>query len=245
MDSIYTKRNKKEKKKIGRKVLFFLVVALIFVGGFKGCKYTIRSIRGLNCIKIKEIKVKAPSNIDPQEIINLSGIKKGDSVLGSIDEAKKRISTYKWVKNVRIRRSLPSTLTIEITPKQVKALALIQGTVYYVDEEGKLIDIFVPGYQADYPVINSMPENYPRILSIMDQLRKLEPLSELSLEQDVLTVYSSKFTIKIKFDMNGIEKEIPKAFKVIDDLKEKGETASAIDASLPGNRVVVIGLRKN
>ncbi len=245
MDNIYIKSNRKEKKKIGRKVLFFIILALVFFGLFKGCQFTMRSIGGMEFIKIKKINVKAPSNMDPQEIIKISGIKEGQSILGiSIDEAKKRISSNKWVQTVRIRRSLPSTLNIEIRPKEVKALALEQSSLYYVDGEGKIIDRFIPGYHNDAAIISSKRDNYLRAISIMGKLKKLEPVSELSIEQDVLTVYSSKFSFKIRLDIDDIDGGISKAFRVIKDLKNNSETARIVDASLPGNKVVVIGLRK-
>lgn len=246
MDNIYTKRNKKEKKKIGRRIILPILLLLILFAGFKGCQYTVRSIKGMSIIKVKEIKVKGPSNIDSQEIITLSGIKKGDSIFGtSISLAKDKISKHKWVKYVRIRRSLPSTLIIDITPKKVGALALAHNSVYYVDDSGKIMDVFTPGYETDHPVIISKPGYYPKILATIEQLRKLEPISELQLEQDVITVRSAKFPMRIGLDINEIDKGLSKAFRVIKDIEEKGETASTVDASLPGNRIVVIGLRKN
>lgn len=245
MDNIYIKSNRKEKKKIGRKVLLLIVLALIFFGLFKGCQLTMRSIKGLDLIKVKKINVKAPSNMDPQELIRASGIMEGQGILSiSIDEAKKRIASNKWVKKVKIRRALPSTISIEVEPKQVKATALEQSSLYYLDEQGKVIDRFIPGYHNDVITISSKRENYARAISIISELKKLEPVSEISIEQDVLTVYSSKFSFKIRLDMNNINEGISKAFRVIEDLKDRSETARVIDASLPGNKVVVIGLRK-
>jgi len=126
----------------------------------------------------------------------------------------------------------------------VKALALEQSSLYYVDGEGKIIDRFIPGYHNDAAIISSKRDNYLRAISIMGKLKKLEPVSELSIEQDVLTVYSSKFSFKIRLDIDDIDGGISKAFRVIKDLKNNSETARIVDASLPGNKVVVIGLRK-
>ena len=245
MDSIYIKRNKKGKKKIGRKILFLLVLGAIIFGSIKGCQYTIRSIKGIELIKIKEIKVKGPSTFVPQEIINLSGINKGDSILGiSINEAKAKISKHKWVKKVRIRRSLPSTIIIELSPKKVGALALRNNSIYYIDEDGKIIDQLIPGYEPDHPIIIAKQESYPKILSVIRSLKKLEPISEVSLEQDVMTIYSSKLSTRVKLDINNIPDGISKTFRVIEDINDRGETATTIDASLPGKRIVVMGIRK-
>ena len=46
-------------------------------------------------------------------------------------------------------------------------------------------------------------------------------------------------------DINNLDNGITLIKKVLADLIEKGETASALDATLPGNKVVVKGLRKN
>lgn len=242
MDNIYIKANKKGKKKIGRWILLVIVLVLLFFGLFKGCQYTIRGINNIDSIKVKKINVKAPSIVSQKELIELSGIRSGQGILEvSTLSAQKKLSSHKWVKKAKVRRSLPSTINIDITPKKVKALAMINNELFYIDEDGKKIDKFTPGHYNDVIVINSKQENYPRAINSISELKKLEPVSELAIEQDVLSIYSSKFHFKVKVDIDNIDASLSKAFMVIKDLEDRGEKARTIDASLPGNKVVVIG----
>jgi cell division protein FtsQ len=241
---------KKKKKKLGRKIIVLAVLALIVFGGFKGCQLTVNAIMGLPAFKITEITVTAPPHIQKDQILALSGFSKGTGIYEmSLGDAKRRIRTHPWVKKVRIKRSLPSNVVITIQSREVKALTKIDSMIYYLDHEGKLIGKLIPGFKTDLPVINAKPEEYQKIIALLDEISSASAftdsdISEVFMEDDIFTVYPSDENVKIQLSISKLDQSLNNLKKVWDDLKERGETASMIDATLPGNKVVVSGIKR-
>ena len=244
---------KKKKKKIGRKILALIVLCLLCFGLFKGCLYTINSLADINAFKITEINVIAPKHIQKAQILTLCGISKGQGIFNvSTSEAKKRIKTHPWVKNVRVKRSLPSTIEIIVQSKDVRAMTKENDTIYYIDDEGKVIDRLIPGFKTNMPVINSKAEEFPKIIQMLDEMKSIKTgdnlldsdISEVFLEENVLTIYPSQEHMKIRINPDKMEAILTNIKKVLDDLRSRGESVAVIDATLPGNKVVVRGIRK-
>ena len=248
---LYQVKNKK--KKPGRRIIALMILAIVVFGLFKGCQFTLHKVTSSSVFKITDINIVAPPHIQKPQILSLSGLSKGVGIYEvSLSEAKKRIKTHPWVKTVRIKRSLPSTVEIIVQSKEVKALTKVNNTIYYVDDEGKLIDKLIPGFKMNMPIINSKPEQYMKIINTIDEIKNIRfdnvpldmEISEVFIEGDVLTIYPSSDNTKLQIDVNKIDQNMRNIKKVMDDLKARGEKASAIDATLPGNRVVVRGIRR-
>lgn len=91
---------------------------------------------------IKEIEVNGNSVLKDSEIIRSSGIVKGVNIFGvSLGEAKDNIKSMGYIENVKVRRSLPST--IEITVVEEVGVGYIKAKDGYViiTADGRCIDI--------------------------------------------------------------------------------------------------------
>jgi cell division septal protein FtsQ len=248
MNRLYRqKKQKKKKKKPLKRLIGTLIILVLFGLLFKGCQYSIHFVTTLNAFKIAEIKVNVPANIPKERIIKLSGLNNQIGLYDiSLSELKNRIKKDPWVRSIRIWRTpFPPKITFTIMSKEVVALAKVNGSIYYVDETGVVIDKLIIGYKNDLPIINISSGNYKQVTDIMEKLKTLGEISEISLEENILTLYTSGSNMKISLDSSKLENGIALIKKVVADLNEKGETASALDATLPGNKVVVKGLRKN
>jgi cell division septal protein FtsQ len=245
MDSIYVKGKRRGKKKIGRRILLLLVLIGLTIALFKACSYSASYIGGLEVFRIKDVQVSTPPNINAEDISKLSGINKGDGIFKvSIRQARKNVLKHKWAKEVKIKRSIPSTIKIAVTSKEVIALTKKDNSLYYVDSDGEIIDDFIAGYKDDLPIISTSIGSLSKVISILDKLKSLGPISELRMEQDTLVIHPSDLSMKIVISINNIERNIEDVNLVLDDLKKRGETAQVLDATLPGSKVVVRGLRK-
>ena len=235
---------KKKKKKLGRKIVALTILALIVFGLCKGCQYTVRSIKNIDALKITAINITAPSHIQKAQILSLSGLSKGQGIYNvSLSEAKKHIKGHPWVRKVSIRRSLPSTVEITVQSKEVKALTRVNDMIYYLDNEGKVIDKLIPGFKTNMPAINAKPEEYAKVIALLDYMKNPD-ISEVFLDGDILTIYLSDENMKILVSISKLDQSLKNIAKVMDDLKSNGEKVSTMDATLPGNKVVVRGLRK-
>ncbi|MEI6092123.1 MAG: FtsQ-type POTRA domain-containing protein [bacterium] len=244
---------KKKKKKIGRKIVALFILCLIVFSVFKGCQATLRYVENNDHFKITEIKITAPSHIQKPQILAYSGLNKGMGIYSfSKNDLKKKIKQHPWVNKVSIKRRLPSTVEIIVQSKEVRALTKIENYIYYIDNDGKLIDKLIPGFKMNMPVINAKPEEYIKVINILDTIKNIHTgsefldseVSEVFIEENILTIYPSLENIKILIDINRPEQCLKNVKKVLDNLKERGEKASIIDATLPGNKVVVRGIRK-
>lgn len=236
----------KKRKKNPLKRLVGLLIILVFFGlVFKGCQYSLHMITSLNVFKIKTISVITPPNIPQDRIVKLSGISTQTGLYDiSLSELKKRIRKDPWVKRVKIWRTVPSKIEFTITSKDVVALAKVNGSIYYLDDTGAVVDKLIVGYKNDLPVITIGTGNYMGVISIMDKLKVLGEISEISLDEQILTLYTSDTNIKMRLLMNNLDNDITLIKKVMADLNERHEMPTGIDATLPGNKVVVKGLRK-
>jgi len=245
VNGIYIQKKRKKKKNPLKKLVGLLIILLVFGLLFKGCQYTVGLLTSLNAFKITDIRVDSPSNISKDEIIKLSGLNTNIGLYDiPLSELKKRIKKDPWVKRVRIWRIPLSKIDIKVTSKEVVALANVSGSIYYIDDSGAVIDKLIVGYKNDLPVINIASGKYSDIISIMEKLKVLGELSEISLEEGILTLFTSGSNIKIKLDINNLDNGIVLIKKVMVDLNERREAVSSVDATLPGNKVVVKGLRK-
>ncbi len=103
--------------------------------------------------KIKTINVSGNIKFEASEIINRSGIREGDNLFKINDgKAQNNIKKLGKIDSVKIVRSLPSTVTIEVDEKIECAYIKEKGTYTAVDETGKVIVTASP-LKTDAPVI--------------------------------------------------------------------------------------------
>ena len=134
-------------------------------------------------------------------------------------------------------------MEITVQSKEVKALTRVNDMIYYLDNEGKVIDKLIPGFKTNMPVINAKPEEYAKVIALLDYMKNPD-ISEVFLDGDILTIYLSDENIKILVSISKLDQSLKNIAKVMADLRSNGEKASTMDATLPGNKVVVRGLRK-
>jgi len=105
-------------------------------------------------------------------------------------EIEKNISLHPWIKNIELKKEVPSRLKIEIELK--KPIAVFQsqsGDLFYLDESGSIISAFSIKRNIDLPVIYGVTllekEKINTALSIIkawdnESVNKLAKLSSLS-----------------------------------------------------------------
>lgn len=125
-----TRKRKKRKKK--HYFLRFLLLVAVAVGLY----YFLSS----SFFDIQTIKVGETSHFTKQEIVKLSGVKKGCNLfkadLGASTDA---LLKEPYIKEVRIKRSIPSTVYIAIKERQ-EAVAVPYGDIYILmDKEGMVL----------------------------------------------------------------------------------------------------------
>lgn len=154
----------KKKGKIGFLVFFILLIAIILL--------TIKSVITLPYFRIKNIQIKGLKRIPPPEIKREVEIATGASIFElDIDRIFKNIKSKPLVKEVTIRRRLPSTLLIKITERSTFAYVKKKDKLWEVSREGILLK--EADKQGDHPVISGVDplEEKEKLLKILQILK--------------------------------------------------------------------------
>lgn len=139
-----SRRNKYRKLKIA--LLYTLMILAILAAGI--------AIGVTLLFKIGTIQVAGESRYDPQEIIALSGIEKGENLLSvDTEEGEKAIlNQLPYLETVQIHRQLPSSISIEITEARAAACLPYQKEYAVISGTGQVLELS-QGPMAGIPVV--------------------------------------------------------------------------------------------
>jgi hypothetical protein len=124
---------------LGRKLLFVgkVVAVLAFLGGAAlAGRQAIRHVIASPRFAVRDIRVGPTAHVSADDLRGLTGIHLGDRLLAvDPDLVAARLTSHPWVVSARVRRELPSTLTIDVTERRAVASALL-GALYLLDPAG-------------------------------------------------------------------------------------------------------------
>ena len=110
--------------------------------------------------------------VDAQVIADLADVKTGEVNLFDLDlrEIERRILTNVWIKEVKLTKSFPQTLSIGVVFKEPKALQQQEdGNLSYVDQEGNIFGQVNLSYQPDLPILSGFSsDRLPQALKFID-----------------------------------------------------------------------------
>ncbi len=114
-----------------------LAVIAFVAASAQGGRLIVRRVIASPRFAVRDIAVGPTEHVSAEEITELSGVKPGDKLLSvDPDAVAARLTTHPWVLAARVRRDLPSTLSIEITERQAVGAALL-GALYLLDDAGR------------------------------------------------------------------------------------------------------------
>lgn len=124
---------------LGRKLLFVgkVVAVLAFLGGAAlAGRQAIRHVIASPRFAVRDIRVGPTAHVSADDLRELTGIHLGDRLLAvDPDLVAARLTSHPWVVSARVRRELPSTLTVDVTERRAMASALL-GALYLIDPAG-------------------------------------------------------------------------------------------------------------
>ena len=94
-------------------------------------------IQGHALFTVKEIKVSGSTYLERNDILEISGIRKGSSIfLLQVNKAVQQLLMEPAILSVDISKSYPSTVVITVKGRTPSAYILSEGDCWIVDEEG-------------------------------------------------------------------------------------------------------------
>jgi cell division protein FtsQ len=117
----------------GKVLVVIAIVGLSLLAGRQLVRHVIASPR----FAVQEMRVSATTHVTAEEIEELSGVALGDQLLTvDPDHVAALLTAHPWIATARVRRELPSVLSIEVTERHAVASALM-GALYLLDESGR------------------------------------------------------------------------------------------------------------
>lgn len=142
---------------VGR--LFTRAVSMAFMGAAVlavsvGLLAGYRWLTTVNYFALQNAEISGCSRLGTDHIREVAGLTPGVNVLSlSMDRMRADLTREPWVESVSVRRVLPGSVHIEVKEKSPSYLVQYQGTLYYADEVGRIIDKVESGQFVSLPQI--------------------------------------------------------------------------------------------
>ena len=210
--------------------------------------------------QISSVKVAGNNYFPEAKIKSIAKIPEGERIFHvDIDEVKARFSNVIQIKEIKIKRKLPSTIVIDIKERTPYAIVVIGGTTSLVDEDGYIIagkNLSSSIYRLDiskYPVIRGVnKKNLEKgirldqkdrtfVRAALEMLSKFIDISAIQIEvgdrEDIVIYIEDILKVKI-----GAPSDIERKIKIIkamrDSVQGKWTKISYIDVRVPDSPVI-------
>jgi cell division septal protein FtsQ len=191
-------RGKIKTKKIQRKIKLKFKHILFYIILLGGIFFSLQQSYLLNIQEVEVISQKPEIKQEIQQF--LEGKHLGNILLLDISLLQEKFTAHRWIKEVRVRKILPSTLKIEIHTRTPAALLKYSHT-YIIDEEGVFLEQIKQGETVNLPLLidsNLFQKDYEGKLNLAwECLRSLSPEEKEQLEVLDLTEYEN-VTVRLK-----------------------------------------------
>lgn len=146
-------KSKKIQRKIRLKFKHILFFFLLQIGIFYGLQQTYLFLISWDKLNVKEVQVVCPH---PEIKANIQEFfekrKLGNLLIVNIQNLQRILESHSWIKEVRIRKILPSSLSIHVTERIPIAL-LQKKNLYLIDQEGVILEPTHSEIHPELPLI--------------------------------------------------------------------------------------------
>jgi cell division protein FtsQ len=167
---------------------------------------------------IRTVQVTGNARRTAHQLAQRAGAEVGKNIFAvDVQVARQTVETDEWVEHATVSRELPSTIRIDVTEREARALASVDGRLFLVDGKGNLFKALKNGDPSDLPVVTGLdPEQIARdregvtqrLRRVVDLLGDLEhtgiarryPVQEVHLETDdsaVVTIGSDAILLEL------------------------------------------------
>ncbi len=204
------------KKWIARAVLLLALIGLFFFLPLRAW------VEKISWFHVKEILIEAEAPLTDNEIRRAIPLEKNTSLIFLDAETLMfRLKSLTWIEQAIVKKEFPNRLFVKATPRQISAIWIQNGSPYYVDSRGILIERIDkrPLHNLRFPIVTqetalSSQWSRPRILEAVHRIqRSLEPdflVSELNLDHyPYFRVFLSPLPIEVTFDFETWSSQLP------------------------------------
>ncbi|MDF2521888.1 MAG: putative polypeptide-transport-associated domain protein FtsQ-type, partial [Clostridia bacterium] len=187
---------------------------------------------------IHTINVTGNVKVSQQEIIRLSALSYQQNIFRiNTKETMKSIFQNPYVKKIKISRSLPNVINIDIIEREPMVLVPYLGSYLFMDEEGIVIEIQSSIKDMNLPIINGLKFNTFKLgeeIKLEDKqqlssvVKLINEIIKTGINQEITEINTAdiqniklitKSGIKINLgDDSSLEEKLPMAKAIMQDL---------------------------
>jgi len=173
---------------LGTVALYASIMAVMFGIGAYIYLYPVTSIPS-----IKHVEFTGNKHLTDDELRTLAGVGVHENLATvSNGEVSRRLLKSPWILSVNIKKEFPDTLSLTIKEAEPFALLDINGRLFLIDENGKLLEEMKDSPIPFLPVITGDPFREKQGFSHALKLAKLMRDRGFSLERDFIEIMISK-----------------------------------------------------
>jgi hypothetical protein len=123
-----------------REVQWAVAILMVGVLGAAGARFLWHAMQARPHFALREVTVVGADRVPSHEIRDLARVPIGTNTWAvDLDAVRRRVQRHSWVRNVRVQRSLPDCVIVEIREhRDIAAVVSADGT-YAVDRRGRVI----------------------------------------------------------------------------------------------------------
>jgi len=206
--------------------------------------------------KLERIEVPRLQKLSRDEIVGLTGVKLGNSLLKlDLQHVAEQLEKNPWVEKLKVRRRFPGTLSIEIT-ERVPVAVVNMGYLYYLDSKGEIFKPLTEGDQLDFPVLTGITEEdllkdadgtkkmLTMALGLMEMLKKgtefrLSDVSEIHLDKGYgYTLFTAQGGIPVKLGNSDFQGKLVRFSRIYKELTAQIASLEYVDLNYPDKIIV-------
>jgi cell division protein FtsQ len=223
---------------------------------------SILSLSALSCalvrsplFVIKQVELDATGRPGPEEIRSMSGIRPGMNLLAlHTEDVSRRLETHPWIQHATVVKRLPDRVLIKVRKRRPAVLVGVQGCLYYMDAEGKILDEVEPGASLDFPMITGLEQGVgearrcgegrevQQALSLLHGLHAtpaLGSVSEIHIDRsEGLSFVLEEFSVPVRMGWSGFLAKRIRFEKALPSLATQSNAIECVDLRFSGQIVL-------
>ena len=228
----------------------FGMIASIYAGYVLSCAL-IRS----PLFTVKQIELEASGRPGPDEIRTLCGIRPGMNMLTLDTEGvSRRLETHPWIQHASVVKRLPDQVLIKVREREPAVLAGVEGTLYYMDAEGNVLEKVQPGASLDFPMISGIEQDVEgarhcgkgrdlqqalSLLRVLQAASGLGSVSEIRIDRsEGLSFVLEGFPVPVNTGWSGFPEKIVRFERALPSLALQSNEMECVDLRFSGQIVL-------
>lgn len=247
-------RGKLQGVRAAASIAFVVAASIALAWGIK--QHVVTSPR----FAVKNIRVEGTAKRTPEQVAEAAGVTIGTNVF-TVDlvNAQRRLLQDPWIATAQVERTLPSTITIQVTEREAAAVVAVDGDLYLCTHEGELFKKLETDDPIGLVVISGLTSSQvasdrnlavARVRTALELLANYErrgpsgmhPVQEIHIADDGgLRMVVGKSAVTLEMGKPPFRKKVLRAGRVLTEVrKQKADPAIVfLDNDAHPERVVV------